>query len=169
MLPYELSHNLRVNCQRRTLILPLNSGGNAIWLNSVFMFTCELSHNLWSNRQRYTLVPPLNSGGNVVAMQPPHQCSHWQCRVTVSVGTDGGRGKQPAIECLTLYLSRGILVNGVTLSYCSSGDYPTLYLVQHKPWYEAIFISEKSWTERHDWKPKFYFIFRPLLPVLIYD
>ena len=53
-----------------------------------------------------TLVPPLNS-------------------VTVSAGTDVGRGslKQPEIKCLTLGLSRGM--NGVTLSYCYSGNYPT--------------------------------------------
>ena len=35
--------------------------------------------------------------------------------------------KQPAIECLTLRLTRGM--NGVTLSYCYSRDYLTLKAV----------------------------------------
>ena len=60
-----------------------------------------------------------------VLMLLPHQCRYYQCSVTTSAGTDVGRGslKQPEIECLTLGLSHGM--NGIILSYCYSGDYPT--------------------------------------------
>ena len=64
--------------------------------------------------QHRTLVFPFNSGANA-----------GECSVTVNACTDVGRGslKQPAIECLTLGLSRGM--NVITLRYCYSEDYPT--------------------------------------------
>ena len=50
-----------------------------------------------------------------VLMQLPHRCRHLQWHCT---GTDVGRcgAKQPAIECLTLCILRGM--DGITLSYC---------------------------------------------------
>ena len=52
-----------------------------------------------------------------VPMQLPNRCRHCQCSVTVSAGTGVGRGshKQPAIECLTSGLSRGMNAAIVTL------------------------------------------------------
>ena len=49
-------------------------------------------------------------------------CLRKALSVSVIVGTHVGRGSQPTIECLTSGLSRGM--NGVTLGYCYSGDYP---------------------------------------------
>ena len=60
-----------------------------------------------------------------VPMQLPYQCSHCQCSVTTVQALMFAvvALKQPTIECLTLGLTWGM--NGVTLSYCYPGDYPS--------------------------------------------
>ena len=89
--------------------------------------TCHGSTGL-QRLSKGNCAPPLESGYNlkavcqrddlgylhstVVLMQLPHRCRH-RC----------GHVKLPTVECLTLDLLRGM--NGVTLNYCYSGDYPT--------------------------------------------
>ena len=83
---------------------------------------------VYSNYHRS--VCPYSSGGLSApyrgsSAQQRCQCSSHIGAGTASAGTDAGHGslKEPAIECLTLGLSRGM--NRVTLSYFYSGDYPT--------------------------------------------
>ena len=80
-------------------------------------------------------------------MQLPYQCRQCQCSVTtvqalmlVVVAL-----KQPAIECLTLCLTRGI--NGVTLSYSYSGNSsdPTVA----EPLLNKL--KRSLWTSGHAW------------------
>ena len=72
-------------------------------------------HNLRVDCQPRALVPPLNSGANAA---PVSVCRHSWCSVTTveALMLAVVALKQPAIECLTLGLSRRM--NGVTLSYC---------------------------------------------------
>ena len=99
-------------------------------------------HNLRVDCQRYTPAPPFNSGANAASVSVPAlpvQCHY-------SAGTDVSRFralKQPTIECLTLRLTRGM--NRITLSYCSSGDYPT------RDSRAAFEQKTGPWTSWHAW------------------
>ena len=73
--------------------------------------------NLWVDCQWSALVPPLNSGANAVLISL-QALSAVQALMSAVVAM-----KQQTIVCYTLCVSREM--NGVTLSYCYSGDYPT--------------------------------------------
>ena len=81
--------------------------------------SCNLhvsSHNLRTDCQRLTLVPPLNSGAYAAPLSV--QCHY-------SAITDAGRGNLETTGNRVFDISFSHGMNGVSLSYCYSGDYPS--------------------------------------------